>query len=117
MAEVAFRAAERAQHNLEAIRARISPAIAGLLPTLLAESPDPDGALNLFERLCREADDELFRLFQRHPALVHYALAIFGYSQYLGETLIQNADLFHALAREKTLDRSQSREDYEERLG
>lgn len=117
MAEAAFREAERAQHNLEAIRSRVPPAIAGLLPTLLAESPDPDGALNLFERLCREADDELFRLFQRHPALVHYALAIFGYSQYLGETLIQNTDLFHALAREKTLDRSQSREDFEERLG
>ncbi|HEV2114002.1 MAG TPA: hypothetical protein VGR50_07610, partial [Terriglobales bacterium] len=117
MAETAFRETARAQHNLEAVRARVSPAIAALLPTLLAESPDPDGALNLFERLCREADDELFRLFQRHPALVHYALAIFGYSQYLGETLIQNTDLFHALAREKTLDRSQSREDFEERLG
>ena len=81
---------------------------------LLTDVPDPDAALNLFERLTETAPPELFVAFDRDRALVHYALAVFGYSHFLGETLIQNTDLFHMLHRDKMLDRSRSRDEYRE---
>ncbi len=103
-----------AAHNLQRIAQRVPAGVAATIPPLLADLPDPDAALNLFERLTATAQPELFRLLEHHGALVHYALVVFGYSQYLGETLIQNTDILHALVRDKALDRSYSREHYRE---
>lgn len=116
MPSVLFAEPARAEENLARVRQRVPAEIAELLPTLLAESPDPDGALNLFERLCQGAGEELFGLLQRHQFLLHYVLTVFGYSQFLGDTLIQNPDLLHGLAREKNLEQSLSREEYSQRL-
>jgi [glutamine synthetase] adenylyltransferase / [glutamine synthetase]-adenylyl-L-tyrosine phosphorylase len=80
----------------------------------LADVPDPDSALNFFERLSEQAGEEVFRWFEKQRSLVHYALTVFGYSQYLGETLLHNTDLLPALLREKNLDRSHSREEFRE---
>ena len=113
-AHIRFRDPAVAEHNLERIRARLSPAAADALPNLLADSPDPDAALNLLERLSSSADEPVLRLFARNQVLLHYAVALFAQSQFLGETLIQNTDLLHSLAREKDLGRSHSREDYRE---
>ena len=114
--EVAFQNSERAHFNLDSISARVSAATARLLPNLLADSPDPDAALNLFERLTQEASRELLELLDRRPFLVDYAIAIFGHSQYLGEALIQNPDLLPSFASPQALDRSFGRDDYRERL-
>jgi glutamate-ammonia-ligase adenylyltransferase len=114
VSHIAFRDPEAAALNLERIRERAPAGVSAMLPTFLAESPDPDSALNLFERLCTPESHETLRLLDRHRFLVHYAVAIFGHSQYLGETLLQNTDLFHILSRDKTLDRSHSREDFRE---
>src|SRR5438270_864693 len=114
--EVAFQNSERAHFNLDSISARVSAATARLLPNLLADSPDPDAALNLFERFTQEASRELLELLDRRPFLVDYAIAIFGYSQYLGEALIQNPDLLPSFASPQALDRSFGRDDYRERL-
>ncbi len=112
VSRIGFRAPEAAQSNLARLEERL-PAVAASLPTLLAESPDPDAALNLLERLTGTPDNhELLRKLERSRFLVHYAIAVFGYSQWLGETLIQNPDLFARLARDRTLDRSHSREDF-----
>jgi glutamate-ammonia-ligase adenylyltransferase len=116
ISHIAFRDPEAAARNLERIAGRAPREVAEALPTLLAGSPDPDAALNLFEKLCEQGSDESLRLLDRHRGLIHYALAVFGYSQFLGETLIQNPDLLQQLAREKNLDRSHSREDFEESL-
>src|SRR5207248_2425117 len=116
LVEVAFQNSERAHFNLDSISARVSAATARLLPNLLADSPDPDAALNLFERLTQEASRELLELLDRRPFLVDYAIAIFGHSHYLGETLIQNPDLLPSFAAPKALDRSFGRDDYRERL-
>jgi [glutamine synthetase] adenylyltransferase / [glutamine synthetase]-adenylyl-L-tyrosine phosphorylase len=111
---VAFRDRAQADANLGRIAGRVSARTLETLPNLLAESPDPDAALNLLERLCESADTEVLRLFDRHPFLVHYAIAVFGYSQWLGDALLQNLDLLHTFARERTLDRSHGREDFRE---
>ena len=105
---------ERAQQNLVLIAQRVPPAVSQAIPLLLADSPDPDSALNLFERLAQSENRELFRLMEKHQQLIHYALAIFGYSQFLGETLIRNQDLFSACLRERNLDRSHSPEEFRE---
>ena len=84
------------------------------MPALLAESPDPDSALMLFDRLI--SSPEMLRLIEQHHSLAHYAVVVFGHSRYLGETLLQNTDLLTSLLREKNLDRSFSREEFHEAL-
>ena len=84
-------------------------------PALLAESPDPDSALLLFDRLISDWPDTK-HLLERNNVLAHYAIVVFGHSRFLGETLIQNPDLLHAFLREKYLDRSFSREEFHEGL-
>src|SRR5262249_41041397 len=101
---------------LERVSSRISATLRSPLLPLLAESPDPDSSLLLFERLVSEAPAELLRLLETHPFLAHYAIAVFGSSRYLGETLVQNTDLFHTFMREKRLDRSFSHEEFSETL-
>src|SRR5271169_5195864 len=41
-------------------------------------------------------------------------MVVFGYSPWLGDTLIHNPDLFHGFVRERTLDRTHSREEFQE---
>src|SRR5919197_1486381 len=80
---------------LARLEAHLPPGVTQALPTLLAESPDPDCALNLFERLASAPENhELVRQLDRRRFLIHYAIAVFGYSAWLGETLLQNTDLF-----------------------
>jgi len=112
--KIPFREPAVAERNLERIRERLPAAAFDALPNLLADSIDPDSALNLLERLCSSAEEPALRLFARNQVLLHYAVALFAHSQFLGETLIQNTDLLHTLAREKNLDRSHGREDFRE---
>jgi glutamate-ammonia-ligase adenylyltransferase len=110
-----FRNPDIAKLNLERVSVRLSPALTSALPALLAESPDPDGALLLFERLVTESD-EIVRLLDRHNFLAHYAIVVFGHSRFLGETLLQHTDLLQSFLREKNLDRSFSQEEFHESL-
>ena len=107
---VNFRNPEVAARNADCVPGEL---LAPLLQ-MLEQSPDPDGALNLFERLMTANGPELVQLFERHQVLLHYAIVVLGYSRYLGETLVQNPDLFQALLREKNLDRTHSREEFAE---
>jgi glutamate-ammonia-ligase adenylyltransferase len=113
---ISFHDPQTARQNCERISLKLSPALARALPALLADSPDPDSALLLLDRLVTEASPETLRLIESHPFLAHYAVAVFGHSWYLGETLIRNADLLQTFLREKHLDRSFSREDFSEAL-
>ena len=113
VSQIGFRDPEAARANLARLEGRLSPGVVAALPTLLAESPDPDSALNLLERLTGAPESyEPVRRLDRSRFLIHYAIAVFGYSQWLGETLIQNTDLLQNLGRDRTLDRSHSREDF-----
>src|SRR2546423_709915 len=59
---IAFQDPESARANFSRVVARLSPVLAGALAGLLAESPDPDSALMLFDRLVSEASPEVVRL-------------------------------------------------------
>ena len=111
-----FQDPTRATLDLARVSARLSPALAGTVPSLLTESPDPDSAVALFDRLLDQCPAETVRLLERHVSLAHYAILIFGHSQFLGETLIQNPDLFQFFLKEKNLDRTFSREEFHESL-
>jgi len=113
---IPFQDATAARLSFERVSARLSPTLASALPALLAESPDPDSSLLLFERIATGASAEILRLLETHPFLAHYAIAVFGSSRYLGETLVQNTDLLHTFLREKKLDRSFSHEEFSEAL-
>src|SRR5215469_14370584 len=109
-----FRQQERARQNLARIGSRVPQELLHALTPLLAESPDPDQALNLFERLVSESSEQLIRTLNHNRVLLHYTLAILGHSYWLGETLIHNQDILYSLQREKNLERSLGREDYRE---
>jgi glutamate-ammonia-ligase adenylyltransferase len=83
---------------------------------LAAESPDPDQALNLFERLASCGPGKSVAWLEKNPRLQHFAIEIFGYSHWLGETLVQRPEILEFLDREKNLERSLGREDYRENL-
>ncbi|MFB3139778.1 MAG: hypothetical protein ACE1Z1_01185, partial [Candidatus Acidiferrales bacterium] len=44
----------RARANLDLLKPRLAPRVFDLLPTALAQVPDPDTALNNLERFARE---------------------------------------------------------------
>lgn len=113
---ISFQDPERARSNLARVAAHVSPALALALPPLLAEAPDPDSALALLDRLVSDGPPETVRLLENHHALAHYAIVVFGYSRFLGDTLIQSPDLLQSLLRDKNLDRSFSREEFQENL-
>ncbi len=114
LSNVHFRDREAAARNLVRIRQLVPPGVYESLAALLMTSPNPDTAVNQFQRLAESASAELFHLLDQHPFLVHYAVVVFGYSSWLGETLIQNAELLRSLARERSLDRIHSREEFQE---
>ena len=113
---VPFHDPQSARENLEHVSLKLSPALVNALPALLSESPDPDSSLLLLDRLTSEASAGILNAIEAHPFLAHYAIAVFGHSRYLGETLIRNTDLLQTFLREKKLDRSFSREDFSESL-
>src|ERR1051326_1585982 len=84
---------EAASKNFEQVSLKLPPSLVNALIPLLAESPDPDSALLLLERFVSDTNSEIIHLLQNHPFLAHYAIAVFGTSWYLGETLIKNPDL------------------------
>ncbi len=108
-----FRDPQQAAANLALIGQRVPEGVAKLVSLLASDLPDPDSALNLFEQLTSAARDIVSR-FDEHKFLIHYALVIFGYSQFLGQTLIHNPELFQGLLRDKGLDRSRSREEIQQ---
>ena len=116
-ANVHFRDPDTAARNLARIRQQVAAAVYESLAPLLLASPNPDQAVNQFEKLTQLGSPELPHLLSKHPFLAHYAFVVFGYSSWLGETLIANTDLLQSFTRPRSLDRSHSREEFQESFG
>lgn len=115
--QLALSDASRAHANLALIERRLPAKLWAALPTLLAQAPDPDGALNYLERYLRPREDEdkeggdtgadggeaarrrALRYMERNPATLHYLLLVFSYSRFLSETLVQQPGLAEWLHR------------------
>ncbi len=113
-ANVQFRDSEAARRNLARIRQLVSVSVQEALAALLATSPNPDAAVNQFERLAESASPDLLRLLEKHQFLIHYAVVVFATSSWLGETLIHNSDLFQGFVRDRSLDRTHSHDEFQE---
>ena len=111
---IAFNEPSAAEANLAILETRLSPKLWVALPTLLAQVPSPDDALNFLERYLREAPASVTRHLESHPAALHYLLSLFSYSRFLSESLVQQPDLLLWLDRRNPaegLERRKSRDD------
>jgi glutamate-ammonia-ligase adenylyltransferase len=96
-ASICFADPARAGLNLSLVEKRLPASLYVTLPPLLGGLPDPDGALNYLERFLASGEpaavQETLRYMARHPAALHYLLAVFSYSRFLSETLVQQPGL------------------------
>jgi len=113
-ASIHFHDPRSAERSLGRIRAGLPSEAYEAACHFLADSPDPDLAVVLVDRLLETAPAELARRFATHPSLIRYAILIFGHSAWLGETLIQNRDILERFEPRTGLERSFSREDFKD---
>ncbi|HVA16568.1 MAG TPA: hypothetical protein VMV59_02525 [Candidatus Dormibacteraeota bacterium] len=113
-ASIVFNEPSAAEANLAILEVRLSPKLWAALPTLLAQVPSPDDALNFLERFLREAPPAVAQHLEAHPAALHYLLSLFSYSRFLSESLVQQPELILCLDRRtptEGLERRKSRDD------
>ncbi len=110
-AAVPFQEPEKAEGNLARLERQLSPTLSVPLASLLGQSPDPDGALNLLERYAQGAPATVLADLASHPAALSYLIAIFGYSGYLAETLLAEPALVIQFARDRNFTKLKSKED------
>jgi glutamate-ammonia-ligase adenylyltransferase len=116
-ATVQFRDPDAAKRALARVSEFAPQDIIRSVLTCLAVAPDADCALRQFERLSQCASPKLWEQLQTSAFLVQYAVLLFGYSEWIGETLIRNQDLFaHFASSRAAFHRPRSREYFEGRL-
>ncbi len=108
---VPFHDRRKAEGNLERVEQRLAPQLIMPLASLLLQSPDPDGALNLLDRYVQAAPDEALDELLRVPTALTYLVAIFGYSGHLAETFLAEPGLVIQFARDRHFAKLKSRED------
>jgi glutamate-ammonia-ligase adenylyltransferase len=100
-----------AKGSLARLEQRLAPGLILPLASLLAQSPDPDGCLRLLERYAEAAPPDILEELALHPAALIYLVAIFGYSQPLGETFLEDSSLAVQFARDRHFTKLKSIED------
>lgn len=111
LSSVVFLGPARARANLARVESRLPPSLLVLLSTALAQVPDSDTALNDLERFTRQCSPEVIAQMAQRPALLYHLLALFSYSRFLGESLLQQPELLAWLGRDRQLARIKSKED------
>jgi glutamate-ammonia-ligase adenylyltransferase len=108
---IAFLDPAKAETNLSPLLDRLPTALHVPLASLLAASPDPDGALNLLERYTSAAPADLLAEMAQFPTALTYLVAIFGYSSSLAEAFLSEPGLPLQFARDRKFTKFKSRED------
>ena len=101
----------KAEANLDRLDQFLPTDLRFPLASLLSQSPDPDGALNLLERYAAKAPTEVLADLARYPTALTYLVAVFGYSGYLAETFFGEPGLPVQFARDRNFTKLKSRED------
>ncbi|HYL35538.1 MAG TPA: glutamine-synthetase adenylyltransferase [Bryobacteraceae bacterium] len=109
---VAFRQPRRAQNELAAITIGLPAAVQSDVETLLASAADPDAAIHYLHSLKQQKLEAFSKLAlsRRH---LQYLIAVFSYSRFLSEEMLQNPQWVEQLA---DLERSLTAGDYKKRL-
>lgn len=108
---IVFADLAKAESNLARIERVLPRPLHYPLASLLAQSPDPDGALNLLERYVGKAPPETLEDLAAHPAALTYLIAIFGSSSFLSETFLADPALPLLFARDRNFSKLKSKED------
>ena len=123
LTEAGFRDPARAAVNLrrlagDAERRELFAWLAVPAGDVLSRLPDPDMALNNWERFVGALDDPEahFRRLLEQPRRLDILLSIFAASQFLADTLVRNPEFFEWVADPERLHRVRKREEIEEDL-
>lgn len=98
------------------IRALLPASAASQLPDLLTAAANPDQAVRQLEALCEQHPSEASAAFESSALALRACVALFGCSQWLGQTLLQNPDLLQLFARPKWLVSARWEEDVREQF-
>ncbi|HLY59288.1 MAG TPA: hypothetical protein VKV95_00835 [Terriglobia bacterium] len=101
----------RASASLERLEQRLAPTLLLPLASLLAQSPDPEGALLLLDRYVEAGPPGILNELSSHPAALIYLVAIFGYSESLAEAILADPPLVTQFARDRHFTKLKSIED------
>ena len=108
---ITFQDTAKARENLAGLEKRLSPSLMVPLASLLAHSPDPDGALNLLERFTQAAGNSVLDDLARYPTALTYLVAIFGHSKFLADAFLADPGLSVQFARDRNFTKLKSKED------
>lgn len=109
---ISFRQPRRAQGELAALLGDLPQAVQTYIEMLLVSTADPDAAVHYLAALHQQKPDEFQKLAQSQPRLQHL-VAVFSYSRFLSEEILQNPQWIEQLA---DLDRALLAPEYEQRL-
>lgn len=106
-----FHDPHKAEENWLRLETRLAAALNAPLASLLAQSPDPDGALNLLERYAQAAPVEVLRELARWPGALTFLVAAFSFGSFLAEPFLFEPALALQFARDRRFGSLSSRED------
>jgi [glutamine synthetase] adenylyltransferase / [glutamine synthetase]-adenylyl-L-tyrosine phosphorylase len=113
---IPFQDLDRARVNWTSIE-RTAPAVfLDPLLSLLQSSPDPDMALNYFERFNAGASDRIIQYLTRNPSALQVLVPLFSQSHFLSETLLHHPEYAEWLHRDKRIEYIKPKEDLLEEL-
>src|SRR5215472_10011920 len=110
LTQAPFRDSRKAQQNWLRLEQQLPAALTKPLSSLLAQSPDPDGALNLLERYAQAASAALLRDLGRGAATLTYLVAAFSFGDLLADAFLSEPSLATQFARDRNFTRLRSRE-------
>src|SRR5579872_4094401 len=91
LAAIEFRDPVRASRDSAAIGQNTSEAVQRRIESLLASSPDPDAALQYLASF-QERQPHAFRRATGAIGRLQYTVAVFSYSRFLAEELLQHPE-------------------------
>lgn len=100
----------------EAIRQKLPDKAASQLPQFVAEAGSPDQAVLYLEVLLQQHPAEAVAAFESSGLALRSSVALFGASQWLSQTLLQNPDLLQLFARPPEPGTVRGVEDFREQL-
>jgi [glutamine synthetase] adenylyltransferase / [glutamine synthetase]-adenylyl-L-tyrosine phosphorylase len=101
----------RESGSLERLEKSLAPSLLLPLASLLAQSPDPQGALRQLDRYVEAGSADILEDLARHPSALIYLVAIFGYSEFLAEAILADPSLVIQFARDRHLTKLKSNDE------
>ena len=112
---IAFRNPLRARDELAQLSATLASGIRLRVESLLASTPDPDGAVFYLAQL-RHKQPSAFQRLVRSPVGLQYLTAVFSHSRFLAEEVLQNPQWIEQLLSSADLNRVLAADEYRRRL-